>query len=231
MGWRPARAFRAKPNRPCPVIKALAFVRFPSACICSPIFLLAVPRVAPCPKGCLIAMRDKIPCTWAINRAAPPNVSPSVHRGPAAHRSHSARLRPPSCRDRAAPLRQHRLQRRGCMLRHRAAVCDHGALATWPPARHGAGARVARASGAGPDIGCVARSERATLTPAVPADPPADSADPPAAPPTAAHAARKAGDPIARGQMAGSSPAMTGGVRGDASGTGPSRGGLGMERV
>ncbi len=75
---------------------------------------------------------------------------PAAHRRPAAHRSHPARLRPPSRRNRSAPLRQHRLQRHRCLLRHRPAVCDPRAPATRSPTRRRAGARVARARGTRP---------------------------------------------------------------------------------
>ena len=75
---------------------------------------------------------------------------PRGHRRTAAHPAHHARLRPPPRRDRDAPLRQPRLQRHRGLLRHPPAVCDPRTPATRHPARHRAGARIARTRGTGP---------------------------------------------------------------------------------
>ena len=116
---------------------------------------------------------------------------PCAYRRAAAHRAYSARLRPPSCRDRAASLRQHRLQCRRCLLRHRAAGCDPRAPATRHSAGHRAGTRIARARGARPGYRLRRTGARAP-TGGTSADLPAGVADSQSPPSTAS-----AGQPAA----------------------------------
>ena len=158
----------------------------------------------PCPASPPDPQPDRPGQTMSADRAGADH--PGPHRRPAAHRSHPARLRPPSRRDREAPLRQHRLQRHRGLLRHRPAVCDPRAPATRHPARHRAGARLARARGAGPGYRLrrtprardrdTLRPRQPTRRPAAPADPPAEQpADAPAEPPAEARVARKPARP------------------------------------